>query len=624
MAPKRKQRAPSRNFGNKATDTVYWDKLVRISAYRRVDIITNNAERLERRKNTRDEQRQNFLNNFTLRRKIGRPTRNEDIVKCLNYWVENESWGYCPNCFLLSKNSLTPKCLNSKGAKHVSKCICQRGKYVVPRFSLIPYHLAALSKEEERTLRIFLIDIGPKKVAPAGNRIKNGAFELRYREDTVQDRINNIIDEESKNRLQTCYDFLKNSTLSCYNQYLQNEKPPDSSNIKIKFWKVYKDFPGIECALWPVLYPFTSWCESILDNCSSILTSFRCKILSNIVDYNSTFELVQFHYDRWLYKTICAAVSVSKKMKTSPLRALENKKFSPEYWRWQQRFLEDAVLQFGHPTFFLTISPYEWDFPKPHWIQRTLINHDLIPTACGVMETMHIAHVLEQLCKGYITGCNTKDWETHEFKHVFFNIQNQHTGNVICVFFRFEYQNRRCIHLHMLVWLKHISLINLNLLSATVPNDMEQLAFLVFRIQPSDKDCPFLLVSNEPNHCVDERIVLYHTEEDKAVNLRAYISTVLPVINSRMDVQASDGKAALMRYVSSYISKLTHTTDILRSTKTTAFQVAVPFLIDLHPGEPEMAMAFSSISMSYCDHSRIKVVPPVSEVFFEKSPISHL
>ena len=621
MAPKRKQRPPSRNFENEATDKVYWDKLVRHSAYRKVAIKTSNSERLLRRKKTRDEQRQTFLSSYTVRHKAGRPKKNEDIVKCLNYWVENESWGYCPNCFLLCTKSLTPKSFNSRGAKYVSKCICQQGKYVVPRFSLIPYHLAALSKEEEGTLRIFSIDIGPKKVARAGNRIKNGAFELRYREDTVQDRIDNITDEESKNRLQTCYDYLKNSTLSCYKQYLQNEKPPNPRIIKIKFWKVYKDFPGIECALWPVLYPFTSWCESILVNSSSILTSFRCKILSNIVDYNSTFELVQFHYDRWLYKTICAAVSISKKMKASPLRTLETKNFSPEYWRWQQRFLEDAVLQFGHPSFFLTISPYEWDFPKAHWIQRTLLNHDMIPTACGVMETIHIAHVLEQLCKGYITGCNTKDWETHEFKHVFFNMEKQQSGNVRCVFFRFEYQNRRSIHLHMLVWLKHISLINLNLLSATVPNDMEQLAFLVFRIQPSDKDCPFLHVSSKPNHCVDERLVLYHTTEDKVANLRAYISTILPVIKSRMDVQTSDGKAALMQYVSSYATKLTHTTDILRSTKTTAFQVAVPFLIDLHPGEPEMAMAFSSTSMSYCNRSRIKVVPPVSELFFDKSPI---
>ena len=88
-----------------------------------------------------------------------------------------------------------------------------------------------------------------------------------------------------------------------------------------------------------------------------------------------------------------------------------------------------------------------------------------------------------------------------------------------------------------------------------------------------------------------------------------------------MDVQGCDGKAALMQYVSSYVTKLTHTSEVLRSTETTAFQVALPFLIDLHPGLPEMAMAFSSTSMSYCNLSRVKLVPPVSEDYFEKSAL---
>ena len=121
-----------------------------------------------------------------------------------------------------------------------------------------------------------------------------------------------------------------------------------------------------------------------------------------------------------------------KKMQTSPATALDSKHFSSEYWRWQSRFLQDAVLQFGNSCFFITINPYEWDFPQPKWMERVLLRRGALPTSCGAMETMHIAHVLEQLCKGYITGCNDQQWEKHEFKHVFNDKDN--AGKVAFIF----------------------------------------------------------------------------------------------------------------------------------------------------------------------------------------------
>ena len=622
MAPKRKAYKPPRNYVQQNIDDQYWSNLHRVSAYLKVNYQTQKEQRLQRRTQKREEQRLKFLTKYKMKRKRGRPSSNMEIVKCLCYWIQYHSWGYCPKCFLLCTFSLIPKCFNSKGAKYVTKCICAMKKYVVPMYSLIPLELKGLTQREERILRVFEIDIGPKKVAPMGNRVKNGAFELRYRKDTVLERINSVKDIESRHRLQRAYDYLLQSHLSCYKLYINHQIAPHPDKIKIKFWDVYQNYPGVECALWPVLYPFSCWCESLLQGTKdSILISFRVKLLSSIVDYNNNFALLQFHYDKWLFKTISAAVNVGKRMKTSPARALETKHFSSSYWQWQHYFLQDAVLQFGYPTFFLTISPYEWDFPKPKWVESALLSDNLLPTACGPMETMNIAHVLQQMMKGYITGCNAKDWDTHEFKHVFCNITKHTPSNVLCVFFRFEYQNRRCIHTHMLVWLSDVSKINLQLLSATIPSDNEELAFLVHRIQPSDQSSPFLDVSNNPNYVSDDRVILYHTKHDNEVNLRAYINTVLPVLNSRMDVQGCDGKAALMQYVCTYATKLSHSAQILKSTSTTAFQVALPFLIDAHPGEPEMAMAFASTPMSYCNLSRVKLVPPVSEEYFEKSVI---
>ena len=85
-----------------------------------------------------------------------------------------------------------------------------------------------------------------------------------------------------------------------------------------------------------------------------------------------------------------------------------------------------------------------------------------------------------------------------------------------------------------------------------------------------------------------------------------------------MDVQTTDGKAALMRYVCSYVSKLTENVELLRNIETSTFNQVWPFLVDLSPGEPEMTMSFSYNKMSYCNLSRVKITPPKPE-FLDKN-----
>ena len=131
--------------------------------------------------------------------------------------------------------------------------------------------------------------------------------------------------------------------------------------------------------------------------------------------------------------------------------------------------------------------------------------------------------MLDQSCRGYITGQNCANWETHEFKHIFNDGLNP--ANVICAFFRFEYQNRRCIHLHMLVWVNSLAAMQLNMISVTIPDDGEDSAFLVHRLQPSDKKAQFLKISSEPNNVVNRVLKLLHTEQDFEFNLRAYFNS---------------------------------------------------------------------------------------------------
>ena len=126
------------------------------------------------------------------------------------------------------------------------------------------------------------------------------------------------------------------------------------------------NYEGIESALWPTLYHQTSFCESVIraqNNRASGKLSFMHKVLFPVVDNSLDYEILQYQYDRWLFKTITGAINSSKVSGCSPNRGLQDKLFSATYWQWQHLVLIDAVRQYGFPSFFITISPYEWTFP---------------------------------------------------------------------------------------------------------------------------------------------------------------------------------------------------------------------------------------------------------------------
>ena len=142
-------------------------------------------------------------------------------------------------------------------------CVCSKGQNLEPKLYDIPPPLSNLSEEEADILRIFTIDVSPRKIAQFGHRVKNRAFELRYREESVEECIEAVVCAESQERLIDAFMYLYNSDRSTYQHYLslQSDYP---GGTRIKFWVVYKQMLCIECALWPVLYPFTAWCESAL------------------------------------------------------------------------------------------------------------------------------------------------------------------------------------------------------------------------------------------------------------------------------------------------------------------------------------------------------------------------
>ena len=53
--------------------------------------------------------------------------------------------------------------------------------------------------------------------------------------------------------------------------------------------------------------------------------SFHFKCLSGIVDFAQDYSLLQFKYDKHIFKTVTGAVESGRKLHCSPKRALETK-----------------------------------------------------------------------------------------------------------------------------------------------------------------------------------------------------------------------------------------------------------------------------------------------------------
>jgi len=356
----------------------------------------------------------------------------------LQFWIEHSSWTYCQKCKQLLPQKLFPRFMNTPVVKAVKTCTCKAKRYIVPRYKNIPKELRKLTLKQIVALRPLTIHCGDYEKNAKGYRKKGSMFRVSWSTESVPEKIA-ALPENDQPKCQTAYDWLMSNADSTYRTYVIERERAISCNQKFNFYD-YNQRKGIECALWPSLYPYSDWCDSTLDGRETRLSSkvsYMMKVNSEIADYGINHELLHFHYDLWLWQTVSGAIASARRMKCSPNKALEAKTFSTEYWRWQHRFLMDATLQFGHPSLFMTISPYEWTFPFSPWLENLRALTGYGPTNLAQFETMHIVNVLEQLVRGYMCGLNTNRWVNHLFTYK----RKKNQKNVLTYFYRFEFQS---------------------------------------------------------------------------------------------------------------------------------------------------------------------------------------
>jgi hypothetical protein len=481
----------------------------------------------------------------------------------------------------------------------------------------IPTAVLNLSAQCIRALRPFDIDCGAYKRQTHGYRVKTGMLQLHVSQKSVLNKIRDLPDSEDRRKCRVACEYLMNSHDSSYSHFIELRQQIVEGEAMFNTFD-FSTTIGIECALWPNIYPFTNWCESTICGKEARLSSkraFSTKVFSEVTDYVLHYELLQWQYDRALYKVVSGAINSARVSNCSPARALDTKPFSPTYWQWQHRYLLDAVEQFGLPDAFITISPYEWSFPFAKWVSCAMQSTGMGPTQLAGYQTFNIAHTLEQVVRGYICGSTSQKWTQHLFSYNRIATQK----NVKTFFYRFEFQERGTLHLHMLVWLKDITKAQHQVLRADIPHSHPELAFLVHKLQPSDKKSHCLNLQYEDSFFRFENGKhvqhLKYPAQEFALNLCAYIATLIPALKCRMDYQTTDGVAMLLRYVTSYVTK-SHdciTIDSMYSYKLEGRQAAMRYLMRNMPAEPEMWFFLFSKKVAWSSSRTKRFTVPTSE-----------
>jgi hypothetical protein len=593
------------------------------------DKIAQYEQSVQRRTESENVKRSNFLETHTFESSPVDAFGVNQIAKLssdIKFWCVYNSWSFCSNCNSLKKKSMPFNFIKRSKNAVLKDCVCKQDRYVVPKYDDIPQQLVCLTSSDVQVLRPFYFKFDHYERHAHGYRVKCCPMRLKICHESVVEKINNLTDATAKNRCQVAYDYLMLSEESSYSHFVHLRESLLARNESLNLFN-FIETQGIECALWPNLYPFTNWCESkITDSGSrrSSKVSFNTKVFSEIVDYALHFDLLQFQYDRWLYKTVSGAVNTARILKCSPARSLDTKLFSATYWQWQHRFVLDAVHQFGLPDVFITISPFEWSFPFPKWLDHIRLQTAKEPTELAGYETAHIVHILAELVRGYLCGSNSNRWSNHIFSYN----SDKNRSNVKTYFYRFEFQKRGTAHLHLLVWLNDITKIQHKYIRADIPKDNADLAYLATTYQKSDKPSASLKLQEEESFFTNVNgtttFHIQHPADAFACNLRAYIATVLPSLECSMDFQTTDNRAMLLRYVTSYVTKWQDgiSSDALFCHNISGGQAAVRYVMQTQPAEPEMWLALSSTKVSWSSSRTKRYTVPTSDKANEDNTVN--
>ena len=544
-----------------------------------------------------------------------------------------------------------PACLHCKASAGEGP---QQG-YWAPDPDEQPVPLRRLSSDVIEALRPLQVHTGPAERADHGYAVHTDVIRFSFKIWSVEEALWELPKKERKKGL-AAHSFLLASPDSSYKNFalLHNKfllaRGQAIRRGEISFEDPVKRLPvnfletvGLECAVWPHLYWRTDAAETYVRSTDkrrlrrepggrvreeeveeeaereggqrwthqSAKASFLAKARSGLLGYGSDPQLLHFVWDLWMWSSLGGAKNASG---IGLREALSSKPFSPERWKTYRMALVDLQSQIGWPSLFITISPYEWSFPYAAWLEDELQKCLAARLHAPVGETLHIAHVLTEAIRGLLAGDNdgAKGGQGHVFDLP--ADAEDRSPSVAHWVLRLEFQDGKRqrnshrpaqfyhgsgrVHVHALLWLRGMERLPFEeILKAEIPGEEQpEMRDLVLGSQ-LDWDRSGWPARAEPTEydAAAQALRLHHPEDAAEKHCRAYLPDVLQSLRCHVDVQASDGKAMLLQYCTSYLPKFSDSfAQEFLQDEASDFAVARRILADYHPLQPEMVLQLAA------------------------------
>lgn len=250
----------------------------------------------------------------------------------------------------------------------------------------------------------------------------------------------------------------------------------------------------------------------------SIKASWVRKLLSGCKAYEADFELFSLLHDIHLASQLTSLVAVADRQKMAPEDAASSNNGFDTYWLKENEKLEDMCRQMGQfPNLFMTIAPGEWKFDWNRGVHQWRKESGESLSDAQATFAIHMHHVIGSILHEVILKRGDVDLNDPQFKaRVAAGIGKVHQYS-----FRWEFQSRGTLHVHIVAWVDFSDEVFGGSLGANLEWD------------PT---------------------VLNGRSNRKAVN-PALVDYLEKMFNASVDVQCGDGNAAHLKYVTGYVSK---------------------------------------------------------------------
>ena len=176
--------------------------------------------------------------------------------------------------------------------------------------------------------------------------------------------------------------------------------------------------PYLECALWADLYPSRDYCDTrwatSLTPAKSVKASFLVKCRSSIVDYGASFELLQFHYDRWVLSKFTGRAFATRRIQLDLKYAMADMSDTPYCCYLNHMRLVDIHRQLGPASYFITLAPGAYSTQWHPWVLHAAATCGRRLLSCPVPEMLHMTHALREVVTRFLLeGPRSPFWVPH-------------------------------------------------------------------------------------------------------------------------------------------------------------------------------------------------------------------